>query len=156
MPKPQKTKLRASLSAGTVCILLAGRFRGRRVVMLKQDEKTGTLVVTGPYAINGVPLRRVDPAYVIATSQKINVSKVDTKAVSSAYFARPKRATRKGEEKFFARPEKRDLPAEKKDTQKKVDEQLVKAVKEAGADIAKYLQTPFTLSDRDMPHRMRF
>ena len=79
-----KTQLRSSLEtkdgvqAGTVLILLAGRFRGRRVVLLKKDEKTNTLIVTGPYKVNGVPLRRVDPAYVIATTTKVCIDRRNT------------------------------------------------------------------------------
>lgn len=72
-PKPSTG--RKSIEAGSVVILLSGRHRGRRVVVLKTLE-SGNLLVTGPYKINGVPLKRVNPAYVISTSTKVSVDGV--------------------------------------------------------------------------------
>ena len=40
--------------------------------MLKQIADT--ILVTGPFKINGVPLRRINPAYVVATSTKVDLS----------------------------------------------------------------------------------
>merc|ERR1712032_1714886 len=91
---PKPFKLRESISPGTVLILLSGRFRGSRVVYLKQLT-SGCLLVTGPYKVNGVPLRRANHAYVIATSTKVDVSGVSVNDIDDDFFAQRDAEARK-------------------------------------------------------------
>lgn len=108
--KPAKP--RATLQPGTILILLAGRFRGKRVVLLKHLPQ-GILLVTGPFKVNGVPLRRVNARYVIATSAKVELSGIDSETVEKVgkegYFAREKKSEKAGEEAFFKQGEKPEV-----------------------------------------------
>jgi len=161
-PKPlahkavrRPTKLRSSITPGTVLILLAGRFKGKRVVFLRQQE-SGLLLVTGPFKVNGVPVRRVNQAYVIATSTKIELPKLSLDKFTDSYFkaAEDKQKGKKGEEEFFKKEEsKKELTAEYVADQKAVDAALLKALT---PELKGYLGTRFTLRDGDRPHLMKF
>lgn len=148
------TKLRSSITPGTVLILLAGRFKGKRVVFLGQLP-SGLLLVTGPFKLNGVPARRVNQAYVIATSTKVTLPKLDLTKFSDSYFkAAEKKSAKKGEKEFFAAPtEKKALAAEYVANQKALDAALLPAL---SAELKGYLSTRFSLKDGDRPHLMKF
>ena len=94
-----------------MCIVLAGRYRGKRVVMLKQINET--ILATGPLKINGVPLRRINPAYVIATSTKVDLTKasgLSLEKFDEAYFKVKKEKKGKStEQEFFGEEEKVSL-----------------------------------------------
>ncbi|KAK9699526.1 hypothetical protein RND81_08G179200 [Saponaria officinalis] len=155
--KPKPTKLRASVTPGTVLIVLAGRFKGKRVVFLKQLS-SGLLLVTGPFKINGVPLRRVNQAYVIGTSTKVDLSGVDVQNIDDKYFAKPAdKKKKKSEGEFFEaeKEEKEVIPQEKKDAQKAVDGPLTKNI-EAVPELKAYLGARFSLKSGMKPHELVF
>ncbi|EDV27910.1 expressed hypothetical protein [Trichoplax adhaerens] len=153
--KQRPTKLRSSITPGTVLILLAGNHRGKRVVFLKQLA-SGLLLVTGPYKINGVPLRRVDQAYVIATKTKLDISGVKLpERLNDAYFKKPQVKRRKNQEMFEEEEKKTEASPEKKEDQAAVDSQVIAAV--AKVDQMKpYLRAPFSLRKKQYPHAMAF
>jgi len=82
-----KVTLRKSIKPGTILIVLAGRYKAKRVVFLKQLD-SGLLLITGPFRINGVPLRRINQRYVIATRTRVKLGadfKLDQK-FNDRYF----------------------------------------------------------------------
>ena len=154
---PGTAKLRASITPGTVLILLTGRHKGKRVVFLKQMP-SGLLLVTGPFKINGVPLRRVNQSYVIATSTKIDASAAAAAAdVEDSYFKGEKSAEGKDEKAFFAagKPVAVEIAAERKALQKKVDSALMGSINST-PDMKAYLKAKFRLTRNSRPHEMVF
>merc|ERR1711881_422895 len=126
---PRAAKLKGSIVPGSVLILLAGKFRGSRVVFLKQLE-SGLLLVTGPYAVNGVPLRRVNQAYVVATSTKVELPNLSLDKFDDKYFQKEATKSKKDAEGFLAdEAEKKEVPQARKDDQKAVDSAIVAAIK---------------------------
>jgi large subunit ribosomal protein L6e len=176
------TKLRQSLKPGTVLILLAGRFRGKRVILINNLDQ-GTLLVTGPFKINGVPIRRVNARYVIATSTKVDIKSIEKKLLEKIsddkYFAREKsEATdkKKGEDAFFKQGEKPEVRIESAPAGARADPPILQKKKTSGTraedqkgldkailtEIRKtpflesYLASSFSLRKGDKPHEMVF
>ncbi|CAK9140356.1 unnamed protein product [Ilex paraguariensis] len=155
--KHKPTKLRASITPGTVLIILAGRFKGKRVVFLKQLP-SGLLLITGPFKINGVPLRRLNQSYVIGTSTKVDITGVDIDKFDDKYFAKQvEKKKKKGEGEFFEaeKEDKNVLPSEKKDDQKTADAPLIKSI-EGVQDLKTYLAARFSLKAGMKPHELVF
>eukprot|EP00543_Licmophora_paradoxa_P008521 CAMPEP_0202448762 /NCGR_PEP_ID=MMETSP1360-20130828/7560_1 /ASSEMBLY_ACC=CAM_ASM_000848 /TAXON_ID=515479 /ORGANISM="Licmophora paradoxa, Strain CCMP2313" /LENGTH=114 /DNA_ID=CAMNT_0049066471 /DNA_START=499 /DNA_END=843 /DNA_ORIENTATION=+ len=114
-------------------------------------------MVSGPYQINGVPLRRVNPAFVIATSTKVDVSKVKLSKYDDTYFGRDKTTKKEGEEEFFMgdAPKPAVVSDQRKADQKEVDTALMKVVSSTEM-LEGYLAALFTLTNHDKPHLMKF
>jgi len=159
----RRNKLRGSLVPGTIVILVAGRHAGKRAVFLKQLS-SGLLLVNGPFKLNGVPLRRVNQRYVIATSTRLDLSKVALPAnLNDDYFRRDKKAARKARKDqqgdIYAAPKQQYVvsDARKKD-QPEVDKAVLGVVKAHPEKklLLKYLGSPFSLGSGQYPHRMKF
>jgi large subunit ribosomal protein L6e len=152
--KPKPTKLRKSITPGTVLILLVGRFKGKRVVFLKQLA-SGLLAVTGPFKLNGVPIRRVHQATTLSTSTKVDLAKVDVAKITDETFKKETATKGTKAQKFF----KDNLPKvstsdARKALQKSVDTALLANIKDKV--VQKYIGARFTLTRKDAPHAMCF
>ncbi|KAI1759745.1 ribosomal protein L6e-domain-containing protein [Hypoxylon sp. FL1150] len=152
---------RKSLQPGTVLILLAGRFRGKRVVLLKNLDQ-GVLLVTGPFKINGVPLRRVNSRYVIATSYQVELKGIDESKIEEVaqaqYFVRDKAKDKASEEAFFKqgeKPQKKEISSSRAADQKAIDKALIANIKKVEL-LPSYLASSFSLRKGDKPHEMQW
>ena len=152
---PKKTHISAELVPGQVVILLSGRFRGRRVVFLKKLE-SGLLLVTGPYKYNGVPLKRVNAAYVLPTNTKLKLDGKVADSVNDKLFLKTLIKREKEEDFFVDEKTKRErITEERKKAQNDVDTQVKKAVDEVPM-MKEYLRNRFALKSGDKPHLMKF
>merc|ERR1712071_358733 len=161
-PEPVKKyqgakKLKEGIVPGSVLILVAGRHRGKRVVFMKQLE-SGLLLVTGPFKINGVPLRRVNQKYVIATSTKLDFASAIPDRVNDKYFSRIELNAHEGQnegEIFQTKKAVYQASAERKEDQKAVDAAILAAAKNVPYMVS-YLASNFSLQNGQNPATMKF
>ena len=108
----------------------------------------------GPFSVNGVPLKRVNAAYVIATVTKVSLPKLPMD-IDDSFFAKEEADEPAGEDKFFAQTKKAtETSEERKAAQKKFDTAIVGALKDD--KLKGYLKATFTLQKGDKPHNMVF
>merc|ERR1712100_970822 len=147
--KPKAPKLRKSIAPGQVLILLSGRFRGKRVVFLKQ-LKSGLLAVTGPFKINGVPVKRVNQVYTISTTTKVDIKGVNTDAITDETFTK-ENVKKTRSHKFFAKEAPQTKVSDKrKKLHKDVDTALLKNINDDM--LKKYIGARFSLTKSDAVH----
>ena len=157
--KVHQTKLRKDIQQGQILILLSGRFRGRRVIFLKQLS-SGMLLVTGPYKLNGVPLKRVNQAYVLPTKTRVNLAAVPgLDKVNDEFFAKKvavKRNTTKLADFVEDPAKKRErITEERRNSQNTVDTEVLKSVRSVPL-LKEYLQNRFSLKNGDKPHLLNY
>ncbi|XP_077298851.1 ribosomal protein L6 [Arctopsyche grandis] len=155
---------RSILEPGRILILLAGRHKGKRVVLVKVLP-SGLLLVSGPFRYNGCPLRRISQRYVIGTSAKLDISSVTVpEHLNDLYFKKNKKSSKRsvkrkeGEDIFSAKKEKYAASEERKADQKTVDLALLKVIrKNPDRKVLKqYFKSMFGLRSSQYPHRMKF
>jgi len=149
------TRLRSSITPGTVLIVLAGRFRGKRVIFLKQLP-SGLLLVTGPYKVNGVPLRRMNQAYVIATSTHVDLKdiKVDPK-FDDKYFKKTVKKEKKADPELFTQEKEKRIDVTRVSDQKAFDKPILDLLK-TQEHLREYLGSKFSLKRGQYPHELKF
>jgi len=157
-PTRHSKKLRSTITSGTILILLAGKHKGKHVVFLRQLE-SGLLLTTGPWKINGAPLRRVNQRYVIATKTKLDIAKVKVdESINDAYFRRIKAKSSKDVGIFDQKQEAYKPSEQRVKDQVTVDQQIITAIKAHpdGKAFRGYLSSLFQLKNKDYPHKMVF
>merc|ERR1711915_424586 len=160
-PKTRTKRLRKSLTPGTVCIMLAGLHKGKRVIFLKRLAG-GLCLVTGPFKINACPMRRVNQIYLIATETRIDIDDVKIpKRVNDDYFRRKKTNIRpkKDEGDIFEKKKETYAPSDKrKKDQSYVDMQIYACIKKRDDKkmLVSYLKTLFGLRSNMYPHSLKF
>ena len=153
--KPKK--IRKALTPGSICIILAGRFKGKRVIFLKQLKESGLALVTGPYKLNGVPLRRIAQSYLLVTKTNVKVNESSFTEIDDSLFKKPKQTKETKDKKFFDETGKRiaEVNPKRKELQKKVDEDILKGIN-TDKMMKAYLEARFTLRNNMRPHEIIF
>lgn len=107
----------------------------------------GFMAVTGPYALNRVPVRRAHQKFMIATSTKIDVSRVEMSKLTDEYFKKEAKRTEAGDitEQTSASPMKAHRSQAMKDDQKALDASLLVEIRKTPL-LDQYLKTRFSLT----------
>merc|ERR1711913_191590 len=140
-----------------------GGTRMVRAKKLANDAPTVDAAAPGTsknFFANHVRKVRVNQRYLVATSTKLDISKVSVpENINDKYFARVKAEKSKKEGDIFEAKKEAYKPSEQRRTdQAAVDAQVLAAIKghADGAVLRQYLKAGFSLSKGEFPHKMCF
>merc|ERR1712224_50428 len=142
------------MNLGDILIILAGRFKGKRVIFLRKIARG--ILVTGPSEINGVPICQINNAFVLTTTFKLDLSRVDLSQLDKTVH------------KFFGSKnfdqliddrhktiKQSDFIRDLKNERKKLDTVIIARI-EATPGLSSYLSASFTLKTGIKPHLLKF
>nr|UXY86672.1 60S ribosomal protein L6B [Cryptomonas paramecium] len=81
--------------SGSVAIISFGKLRGKKAIILR-TTKCRMFVISGPFSLNGISIRRIKYNHLIPTQNRLNISSVDTKIFDDEYFIFLKKSKKTG------------------------------------------------------------
>ena len=124
---------------------------------MKQLVNSGLLLVTGPYQLNGVPLRRVHAKSVIKTETTLPIPEQFEipENINDSYFSQPKVKRKKVDDILRENSETVKIEEERKIVQKNIDSMLLSSISDVPY-LKDYLKQKFSLSKSQLPHKLLF
>ncbi|KAG9510655.1 60S ribosomal protein L6, partial [Fragariocoptes setiger] len=165
--KTHPRKFKKGLEPGRVLIIVAGKHRGKRVVLLK-TLASGLLLVNGPFKINACPMRRMHQNFVIVTRTKIPFDSVKVPGHINDKYFKSKKVIKAGKGKkskqggnIFARKKTIQFKPNRarSEDQAFMDQQIIKAIREKVTDkktMFAYLGSFFYLRNHMYPHKLKY
>ena len=73
------------IKKGSIVILLSSNLQGKKAIILN-TTKLELFVISGMYRLNGIPIRRVNPRYILPTDIQIDIDDINTTIFNDEYF----------------------------------------------------------------------
>ena len=118
---------------------------------------SGLLLITGPYQLNGVPLRRVHAKSVIKTETVVEIPQgfQIPENINDSYFSQPKVKRKNIGEILEEKADSQKIEDERKKIQKDIDSNLLSSISVVPY-LKDYLKQRFSLSKSQLPHKLLF
>jgi ribosomal protein L14E/L6E/L27E len=84
-PGATENKKNNKFNIGSIIILLGSKLKGKKSILLKKTRE-GLFVISGPFCINGISLRRIHPRFVLPTEIKIELNNFNLHFLNDDYF----------------------------------------------------------------------